>query len=67
MEGAMADPVLRGSQAIARALGVSKRTVLRMAKDKRIPAFKAGEHTSPLQIKREDLDLLPRKRKRKGD
>lgn len=51
----MPEGVLRGAKAIGRALGVSERTVRRWAKAGRLAAEKAGQHTSPLQIKRADL------------
>lgn len=49
---------LRGSRAIAKAIGRSERTVRRMAKDGRLQAFKAGGETSPLTVDRKALTRL---------
>lgn len=46
---------LRGSKAIAKALGCSDRTVRRMAKDGRLSTFKTGAGTSPLTVERKAL------------
>lgn len=51
----MTEPILRGSKAIARALGCSASTVKRLAAKGRLPTFKLGNKTSPLSIKRADL------------
>lgn len=53
----MPDPgrFLSGAKAIAKALGCSERTVRAMAKDGRLPAFRTGEHTSPIRVERKAL------------
>ena len=55
---------LRGSKAIAKALGCSDRTVRRMAKDGRLPAFKTGAGTSPLRVERKALAQMRREDER---
>lgn len=49
-----------GASAIARALGISKATVLRMARDGRLAAFRTGDRTSPLRVETKSLDALRR-------
>jgi len=49
-----------GAAAIAKALGVSKATVLRMARDGRLPAYRTGDRTSPLRVETKSLDALRR-------
>ena len=56
----MSNPRLKGSLAIARALGVSSKTVQRYGRKGLIPVVKLGEHTSPWTISRADLEQLKR-------
>jgi hypothetical protein len=44
---ATSDRFLAGAEAIAKAIGVSKSTALRMIREGRLPAFRTGDHTSP--------------------
>lgn len=52
---------LSGATAIAKALGVSRETVLRMIKRGELPAHKLRENTSPWRVKRSDLETLKRR------
>ncbi len=49
-----------GAAAIAKALGVSHDTVLRMIKAGKLPAFRTGGRTSPYRIEVKSLDALRR-------
>ena len=56
----MSNRTLRGSAAIARALGCSSKTVQRYGRKGLLPVQKLGEHTSPWTIDRRDLEKLKR-------
>ena len=58
----MANSILRGAKLIGKALGVSDRTVREYIKAGKLPATKAGDNTSPLIVRREDVERLKRAR-----
>ena len=55
---------LSGTSAIAKALGVSRVTVLRMIRAGKIETYRSGDHTSPHRIERKAIEGLRREGKR---
>lgn len=54
----MTESYLRGSKAIAKALGVCERTIRRKAQAGELPVIRKGKNTSPLMMDRKDIDRL---------
>lgn len=51
---------LSGSAAIAKALGVSRVTVLRMIRAGKIETYRSGDRTSPHRVERKAIEGLRR-------
>jgi len=54
---------LAGATAIAKALGVSRKTVQRMIQDGRLPTFRTGGNTSPHRLEVKSLAAVRGERK----
>jgi hypothetical protein len=60
----MTDRIITGSKVIARILGCSPDTVLRLARRGDLPGcFQIGGRTSPLKVERKKLERIRRGRK----